>query len=95
MDYRRLSEMIPSEKWDIVSDKLIDFILTSKNDDRMPSQVASVILRQWQNDNLRSETGIAALLQAAILLEPEKVITAFNEIQMTSVAEQVKESLKS
>lgn len=95
MDYRRLSEMIPSGKWDLISGKLIDFILTSKNDDRMPSQVANVILRQWQNDNLKSETGIAALLQAAILLEPEKVTTTFDEIQMTSVAEQIKESLKS
>lgn len=95
MDYRKLSEMIPAGKWDILSDKLIDFILTSKNDDRMPSQIANAILRQWQNGALKSETGISALLQAAILLEPEKVIMAFNEQQMANVAEQIKESLKS
>jgi hypothetical protein len=61
----------------------------------MPSRVANVILRQWQNDSLRSETGSAALLQAAILLEPEKVIMAFSELQMADIAEQIKELLKS
>jgi len=95
MDYRKLSGMVPAEKWDILSGKLIDFILTSKNDDKMPSRVANVILRQWQNDGLRSETGSAALLQAAILLEPEKVIMAFSELQMADIAEQIKELLKS
>jgi len=95
MDYRKLSEMIPAEKWAVLSDKLIDLILTSKNDDRMPSQVANVILRQWQNESLKSETGLTALLQAAILLEPEKVVVSLNELQMTNVTEQVKELLKS
>lgn len=95
MDYQKLIEMIPIGKWEIVSDKLIDFILTSKNDDKMPAQLANVILYQWQNGTLKSETGITALLQAAVILEPEKTITSLNELQMTSVAEQIKETLGS
>jgi hypothetical protein len=95
MDYRKLLEMIPNGKWEIVSDKLIDFILASKNDDKMPGHLANVILSQWQNDTLKSETGITALLRAAVLLEPEKTTTMFNELQMANVAEQIKETLGS
>lgn len=95
MDYRKLLEIIPTGKWEIVSDKLIDFILTSKNDDKMPGHLANVILYQWQNGTLKNETGITALLRAAVLLEPEKTITMFNELQMANVAEQIKETLGS
>ena len=93
MDYQKLTVMIPVERWEIVSNKLIDFILTSKNDDKMPGKLANVILHQWQNGTLKNETGIAALLEAAVLLEPEKTITTFIELQMTSIAEQIKETI--
>ena len=33
VDYRKLVESIPVEKWEMLSNKLIGFILTSKNDE--------------------------------------------------------------
>ncbi len=83
--------MVPASKWEVLSDKLIDIILTSKNDDKLPSQLAKTMLHQWQNDNLKSESGLATLLESAILVELEKTFSVFNELQMPDVAEQIKQ----
>jgi hypothetical protein len=60
----------------------------------MPSQLANAILFHWQQDTLRSGSGLAALLEAALLLEPEKTLNVFTELQMEGIAEQIK-SMKS
>jgi len=91
MDYRKLVETIPVAKRETVSNKLIDLILSSKNDEKMPSQLASTILHHWQNDILISESGLTALLEAAALLEPEKTIEAFTQLELAGLAEQIKE----
>jgi len=95
MDYRKLVELIPITNRETLSHKLVDFILTSKNDEKMPSQLANTILHHWQQNVLESESGLAALLEAALLLEPDKTISAFGELQMTSIAEQIKATLAS
>jgi len=92
MDYRKLVETIPVPKQEQLSDRLIDFLLSSKNDDKMPSQLANTILHHWQNDILISESGLTALLEAAVLLEPDKTIGAFTELGLTGMAEQIKQS---
>jgi len=93
MEYNRLVEAIAVEKWRAVSDKLVDIILTSKNDEKMPSQLANTILSHWQRDVLSTQAGLTALLEAAVVLEPEKTVTALNELQLTSIAEQIKGAL--
>jgi len=95
MDYHRLVGLISPSKYEELSDKLVDFLLTSKNDEKMPSQLANSILHFWQQDVLESESGLTALLEAAVLLEPEKTINALNELQMANVAEEIKAALKS
>jgi len=92
LDYSKFVKVIPAEKWETLADKLIDFILTSKSDEKMPSQLANAVLYHWQHDALKSETGIALMLEAAVLLEPEKTFNALNELQMAKVAEQIKEA---
>ena len=77
-----------------MSNKLADFILTSKNDEKMPAALANSILLQWRNDLLKSERGLAALLEAAVLLEPEKTIGFFTELQMTDIAGEIKATLQ-
>jgi len=95
MDYRTLVESVPPAKREMLSDKLVDLILTSKNDDKMPSQLVGMILRHWQQDVLESETGLTALLEASLLLEPEKTVGAFAEMEMANIADQIREGLKS
>jgi len=95
LDYDKLVSLIPVEKREILSDKLVDVILTSKNDEKMPSRLANTILQYWQRDVLKSESGMASLLEAAITLEPEKAIGALNELQITDAAELIKATVTS
>ncbi len=90
MEYAKITAMIPAEKREMLSDKFVDFILTSKNDEKMPSQLANTLLHSWQQNLLKTENGLAILLEAALLLEPEKTVNLFNELQMPNVAEQIK-----
>ena len=93
MDYRKLVELIPPAKWEPLSNRLADFILTSKNDEKMPSRLANNILYFWQQDVLESESGLSALLEAAVLLEPEKTFEVLTELELANVAEQLKAGL--
>ena len=95
MDYRKLVELVPPAKRETLSGKLVDFILMSKNDERMPSQLANTILHYWQQDVLESESGLTVLLEAASLLEPEKTIGVFTELELANIADQIREGLKS
>ena len=90
MEYAKIIGLIPIEKREMLSDKLVDFILTSKNDEKMPSQLANILLHFWQQNLLKTENGLTVLLEAALLLEPEKTLNLFNELQMTDIAEQIK-----
>jgi len=90
LDYRKLVTTIPIEKWEILSEKLVNLILTSKNDEKMPNQLANIMLYYWQHGVLKSESGIALLLEAALLLEPEKTFSALDKLQMASIAKQIK-----
>lgn len=93
MDYCKLVETIPVAKREPLSNKLVDLILSSKNDEKMPSQLANTILRHWQSDILISESGLTALVEAAALLEPDKTIEAFTQLELAGFAEQIKEAL--
>ena len=94
MDYRKLVELIPPAKWEPLSNRLVDFILTSKNDEKMPSPLANNILYFWQQDVLESESGLSALLEAAVLLEPEKTFGVLTELELANVTEQLKAGLQ-
>ena len=90
MEYPKLVELIPAEKWGPLSDQLTNFILTSKNEEKMPSQLANTVLLLMKNGEIKTKSGLAALLEAAVLLEPDKTCAAFGEMQMPNVAEQIK-----
>ena len=89
MDYLKLVELIPRDKRRNAADKLVDAILSSKNDDKMPSDLANTILHQWQQNLLTSEFGLSALLKAAVLLEQEKVLTILRELQLNEIADKI------
>lgn len=93
MDYSKLTSLIPTSKQETLSDKLVDIILASKNDDKMPSHLANTILHHWQNDNLKSEAGLAKLLEAATSLELEKTLNSLSELKMPDIAEKIKQEL--
>ena len=86
MEYSELTVLIPTEKRERTADKLVNIILSSKNDTRMPSNLARVILHQWQQNLLLNESGLSTLLKAAILLEQEKTLTVLKELKLDELA---------
>jgi len=93
LDYSKLTSLIPTSRQETLSDKLVDIILASKNDDKMPGNLAKIILYHWQNDNLKSEAGLVKLLEAATSVELEKTLNVLNELQMPDIAERIKQEL--
>lgn len=94
MTLERISRMIPASLWDVASEKLVDIVLNSQNASKMPSDLAKTILYYWQRDQLSSEIGIQKLLEAAMLLEPEKTIQVMEELGLPEVVATLRETLK-
>ncbi len=92
MDYRRLIETVPPGKKEALLNKLVDIMLSSRSDDRMPSRLANRILHEWQQDTLISEFGLTALLEAAILLDPAKTVEGLTALELADVAGLVKDA---
>jgi hypothetical protein len=95
MNYLKLVEFVPAEKCAILSDKLINFVLKSKNEAKMPNQLANNILLYMKNDSINSTSGLAALLEATMLLEPEKTMELFEHLDIPNLAKQVKQNMSS
>jgi len=92
MIYQKIVKTIPVEKRDKLSDKLLNFVLKSKKESKMPSNLAYTILNQWQLGPLTTEMGLAALLEAAVLLESEKTLEFLDqELQLVDVVKAIKE----
>jgi hypothetical protein len=94
VSYKKIVKMVPVEKREELSDKLLNYLLKSKNEKNMPSSMAKCFLSQWQTGGFDDEEGLAVLLEATALLEPEKT-TEFLEqdLQLTDVAKAVKEAM--
>ncbi len=90
MDYRRLIETVPPGKKEAVLNKLVDVILSAKNEDKMPTKLANTILYQWQQDTLFSEYGLTALLEAAVLLDSAKTVEVLTALELTDIAGTIK-----
>ena len=93
VSYQKIVKTVTVEKREKISEKLMDLLLKSKNEGKMPSSLANTILSQWQLGSLTTEAGLAALLEAAVLLESEKTMEFLEkELQLVDVAKAVKEA---
>jgi hypothetical protein len=88
MDYPKLVEMIPAEKWTPLSSQLIGVILNSKND-AMPTALANAMLLKMKDGKEGTKEGLAIVLQAAVTLDAEKTVTALGDMQLLKIAEHV------
>lgn len=89
MDYPKLVELIPVEKRETVTDKLVEIILSSKHGDEMPRGLANTFLQQWQQNLLTSELGLSTLLEMAVLLEQEKSLLVLGELHLDKLAQRI------
>jgi hypothetical protein len=93
VSYKKIVEMIPVEKRGELSDKLLNYLLKAKKENRMPSSLAKCFLNQWQTGDFNDAVGLAVLLEATATVEPEKTIEYVEkELQLPKVAKALKEA---
>jgi hypothetical protein len=93
VSYKKIVEMIPVEKREALSDKLLNYLLKTKKEKNMPSSMAKCFLSQWQTGGFDDEMGLAVLLEATATVEPEKTIEFVEqELQLADVAKALKEA---
>ena len=93
MDYSKILEKIPQEKWNPLSEQLIGVILGSKSDEKMKPELANEMLMHMSNSTTNTANGLAVLLKAAVLLDCEKTVTALGDLQLLKVAELIVQSI--
>jgi hypothetical protein len=93
VSYKKIVEMIPVEKREKLSDKLLNYLLKTKKEKKMPSSLAKCFLNQWQKGGFDDAVGLAVLLEATVTVEPEKTIEFVEtEMQVAEVAKALKEA---
>lgn len=88
-----MAALLDESQCQSLSDKLVDLILTTKNDEKMPSALARRFLHLWQQDRLVTKQGLAVLLEAGVRLEPEKTLTTLSELNLGILESKIKEDL--
>ena len=94
MAMEKIVRKIPASLWSVASDKLVDLVLNSANGERMPSDLAKTILFYWQRDQLATEVGLQRVIEAAMILEPEKTIGVIDELGLQELVIMLKETIK-
>jgi len=80
MDLEKTVRKIPSSAWEVTSEKLIDIVLNSRSSSKMPSGLAKTILYYWQRDQLATRIGLQRLLEASMIIDPEKTVDVLKEL---------------
>jgi hypothetical protein len=70
---------VPITIRETVAKELLNLIICSEDVDKLPEKIRESISVWWQRDLLPSHTCLERLLEAAILLEPEKTYNLFAE----------------
>ena len=91
MGVEKIARKIPESLWEIASERLIDIILNSPNAGKMPSSLAKTILYYWQRDQLTTEAGLERLIEAALILEPEKTVSLMEDLGLPEVVVMIRE----
>jgi hypothetical protein len=93
MALEKIARKIPASLWNVASEKLVDVTLNSQNARKMPSDLAKTILYYWQRDQLATEVGLHRLLEASMILEPDKTISLMEELGLSEIVVMLKETL--
>ena len=93
MSYQKIVKMIPVEKRGVISEKLLNYVLKSKKESKLPSSMAKCFLSQWETSTFEDEVSLGVLLETAAILEFEKT-TEFleQECQLAEVAKALKKA---
>jgi len=71
---------IPTSLLDDLSKKLVAIVLESKDKNAVPPELAKKIIYLWRQDQLASTTGIEALLNGSIRIDPDATYKLLDEL---------------
>jgi hypothetical protein len=92
--YRKIVKLIPVEKRGIISEKLLNYVLKSKKENKLPNSMAKCFLAQWQAGSCDDETGLSVLLEMAAYLALDKAAVFLEqECQLAEAAKAFKSSI--
>jgi hypothetical protein len=92
MSYLDLVKTIPVDKREKLSDSLVDFLLRSKKEHLLSNALGNELLTQWSRGTLATESGLAVVLEAAMVLNSEKTVEFMEgELQRTPVVRKLRE----
>jgi len=89
MDYPKIVEMVPPDKWAPLSEELIGVILGAKNDDKIPNNIANTILMDMKTGKSSTKQGLTLLMEVAVVSDPEKTIIALGDMQLLKAAAEI------
>ncbi len=92
MALEKIARDIPASLRGEASEKLVDVVLNSANASKMPSGLAKTILYYWQRDQLATEVGLQRLLDAAMMLEPEKTVNILEDLGLPEIVSVLKKT---
>ncbi len=94
MSIEEIVKQIPTSMGGNVFESLIDVVLNSPNGEKIPSNLAKNLLYYWQRDQLATEIGLQRLLEAAMMMEPDKTVNVLGELGLQEIAAAAKEAFK-
>jgi hypothetical protein len=78
-DLKEIISKIPQPLVSKASDRLANLVLNSKNAKKIPNRLAKNILYDWQTGQHETSDGLERLIEAALIVEPEKTSTFLQE----------------
>jgi len=73
-------EGIPASLHKNISKKLVAIVLGTRDKDSIPTELAKKIIYLWRQDQLATKTGIAAMLEASVLVDAESTYQILDEM---------------
>jgi len=86
MGMETLVEDIPHSLYDGLSKRLVEIVLETGDRNAVPAELAKKIIYLWRQDQLTSKTGIATMLEAAMLVDAEATGQILGEFGLQEVA---------
>ena len=79
-------EGVPNSLFGDLSKRLVNIVLGTQDKNAVPAELAKKIIYLWRQDQLASPTGIATLLEAAIVVNAEATYSSLDELGLQEVA---------
>jgi len=90
LKYVEATERVDPSKREKLSDILLDLILDSGNADKLTPELGRPLIDAARGNELSSGSGLAILLEASALLEPEKAPAALDAQGFPELAAELK-----